>query len=58
MLLESPKPKTPEATKARIAQLENLLSANLDNLTSSHKYFEVEAEKKNLSFKRMQQVME
>lgn len=42
----------------RVVQLEHLLTANLDNLTSSHKYFEVESEKKAQSFKRMQIALE
>jgi tRNA 2-selenouridine synthase SelU len=35
----------------RVAYLENLLSANLDNLTSSQKYYEAEQAKKAQSLK-------
>lgn len=42
----------------RIVKLENLLAANLENLTSNHKYFEAELEKKNQSLKRFKTALD
>lgn len=42
----------------RIMKLENLLAANLENLTSNHKYFEAELDKKNQSHKRFQSALD
>ena len=42
----------------RIVKLENLLAANLENLTSNHKYFEAELEKKNQSLKRLKTALD
>jgi hypothetical protein len=42
----------------RIAYLENLLSANLDNLTSQQKYYELKLEKNKEQTERMQAALE
>lgn len=44
--------------KKRIAYLENLLSANLDNLTSQQKYYELKIEKNREQTERMQAALE
>lgn len=42
----------------RIVYLENLLSANLDNLTSQQKYYELKIEKNKEQTERMQSALE